>query len=91
MLEIHIPTAAETRDRTSGYPEKFKEAIEEQLRLIEKARCEGVAHCPWIFYGNTRYEDMESRVAKLFESMGYTIRPAGMIGGVMQDDKYLCW
>lgn len=91
MSEIKIPTAAEARGRTIGGEGKFDDAVMSQLQKIEKACHDGVHHCVWIFYDDSRYEDFEDRATKMFLEKGFLIRPMGVCGGVVQRGKYLCW
>lgn len=65
----------------------FYKACDNMMGKIEKAAAEGKLATLFDPYPRGFHED----VKKAFLEAGYTFRPVGMIGGVMQDAEEICW
>lgn len=81
-----IKNAAQVRDETAKTKE-FDYACASVMADIEKAKSEGRYHT--LFHPS--HYHLADDVKAEFQRHGYTFRPVGMVGGVYQDDQYICW
>ena len=77
-----LQVRAETRKT-----EVFETACLRVMADIEKASVEGRYHTLF----DPRPNHLREDIRKAFELEGYTFRPVGMVGGIMQRDVYICW
>lgn len=81
-----IAPAAEIRERTKR-TEAFEGACRKVMADIQKAAAEGRYHTMF----NPMPHHLADDIQSAFEKEGYTFRAAGMVAGVLQRDKYICW
>lgn len=81
-----IKPAKQVRAETRKTAE-FDTACIRVMADIEKASAEGRYHTPF----DPRPNHLREDIREAFELEGYTFRPVGMVGGVMQRDVYICW
>ena len=65
-------------------------AIEIQATRIKNRAKKGNRRALWVL-DTTNYESVESAAKKIFVQNGYTFEDIGVIGGVRQIGKYICW
>jgi hypothetical protein len=84
-----IPSAKEMRSRTDANEKRKKEiesAIAFQVRAIQKAQERGVS-----YVGFSVPHQYEREIKEMFTKQGYTFRPTGYIGGVLQITERIHW
>lgn len=89
-LERSIPEARTMREQTPGANALLEKGVKRQMASVRKAAEAGQTHCVWVL-DNLEYENIEDKARRIFENRGYTLRPTGVIGGVMQTTKEIWW
>ena len=92
--ELHIPSAEETRQTTNTiFSDCVKKSCESMVLRINEAKAKGYRRTTLVAntQGKVDMDDLERAVADIFIRRGYTIRPTGLCGGVLQTTKDVCW
>lgn len=92
--DLSIPTAEETRKTTNTiFSDCVKKSCGSMVLRINKAKAKGYRRTTLVVntQGKVDLDDLERAVGDVFISRGYTIRPTGMVGGVVQKTKDVCW
>ncbi|MBE5917767.1 MAG: hypothetical protein E7273_13115 [Pseudobutyrivibrio ruminis] len=77
-----------TNELKEAHEKRINEAVKRQNDRIIKARENGET-CT-IFYTD-KYDQDYKEIRGIFEKAGYTIKPTGISGGVMQLTEDICW
>ena len=89
MGKAIIKPASQVRDETTesdNYRESMDKNVCRVVASIEHAKSRGVTHATFDVD-----REWESEVRRAFAAMGYTFRPIGVCGGVLQRGEYICW
>jgi hypothetical protein len=74
-------------ENNKTYKEIIERGIQNINKRIEEAKQKGLTHTSFVSFDYT----YEKEFQKIYESKGYTFRPTGIVGGVYQDCKEICW
>ncbi len=74
----------------------FEKEVEEKISMIEKRIEKACSYgrtstCAFAFYNDNEKNDIDREVKKHFIEQGFTFKPTGMNGGVMQTTEDICW